>query len=90
MYWVYVLKHTITGKIYIGQTEDLETRLKRHNGILITKRKSYTNVNRGKGEWRIVYKEEYSTREEALRREKYLKSHIGRDWLKSYLNNLGL
>lgn len=33
----------------------------------------------------MVYKEEYQTRKEVLKREKYLKSHIGRDFLKKVL-----
>jgi len=84
MFWVYILQHEKTGKIYIGQTDDLETRIKRHNGLLKTKMRSYTNINRGDGNWNIIYKEEYNTktRQVVLAREKYLKSHIGRDWIK--------
>lgn len=77
---VYVLKSQSTGKIYIGQTADLEKRLARHNGSLPSKQRSYTKVN--KGSWEVVYSEKYGTRQEALTREKYLKSHIGRDWLR--------
>ncbi|MDD5415852.1 MAG: GIY-YIG nuclease family protein [Candidatus Daviesbacteria bacterium] len=83
MYSVYVIKSKTTGKIYIGQTGNLESRLARHNGLLPSKIKSYTKIN--KGPWNVVYKEEYNTRQEALKREKYLKSHIGRDWLKNIL-----
>ena len=78
MYFVYVIKNE-KHKIYIGQTNDLEKRLMRHNGLLASKPKSYTKINKGK--WEIVNKEDYKTRYEALKREKYLKSHIGRDWL---------
>jgi hypothetical protein len=30
-YWVYILQNEKTGKLYKGQTSDLESRLKRHN-----------------------------------------------------------
>ena len=82
MYYVYVIKNE-NHKTYIGQTEDLDKRLKRHNGLLLSKLRSYTKVN--KGIWELVYNEEFITRNEAIKREKFLKSHIGRDWLKAIL-----
>lgn len=82
MFLVYVLENETNHKIYIGQTADLETRLNRHNGLLVTKKKSYTSINKQNGNWIVIYTEEYNTRHEALHREKYLKSHVGRDWLK--------
>lgn len=83
MFTVYLIRNE-NNKTYIGQTGDLENRVKRHNGLLRTKAKSYTNIN--KGNWKIVFKEEYDTRQEAIEREKYLKSHHGRDWLKAKLS----
>ncbi|MBI2593495.1 GIY-YIG nuclease family protein [Candidatus Daviesbacteria bacterium] len=80
MFYVYVIKSESSGKIYIGQSNDLDLRFKRHNGKLPAKSGSYTKIN--KGPWKLVYKEEYATREDAVIREKYLKSHRGRDWLK--------
>ena len=79
MYYIYVIKNE-NNKIYIGQTDNIEKRLKRHNKILKNKITSYTSINKGK--WVLIYKEEFLTREEAIKREKYLKSHIGRDWLR--------
>ena len=86
MYNVYVIKNGV-GKIYIGQTSDLETRLERHNGLLLTKARSYTKIN--KGPWEIVHKEEYSAREEALKREKYLKSLKNRKALTEIMSSDG-
>jgi putative endonuclease len=83
MFWVYAIRNERSGKIYIGQTSDLNRRLKRHNKLLPTKLRSYTAIN--KGFWVVIYKEQYQTRSEAIKREKYLKSHIGRDWLKTIL-----
>ncbi|MBI2327422.1 GIY-YIG nuclease family protein [Candidatus Curtissbacteria bacterium] len=83
MFTVYVIQSQTSGKKYTGQTSDLELRLKRHNGDMKSKLTSYTKIN--KGPWEIIYKEEFNTRQEAIKREKYLKSHAGRDWLNNYL-----
>lgn len=82
MFCVYVIKNQ-KNKIYIGQTVHIEERLKRHNGILKSKQGSYTKIN--KGEWKVVYQENYNTRQEVIKREKFLKSHVGRNWLKNGL-----
>jgi putative endonuclease len=86
MYWVYVLSNKERGKIYIGQTGDLEKRVQQHNDPAFTKfgKNAYTKIN--KGMWVLVYKEPFSTRSEAIAREKYLKSHVGRDWLKTKID----
>ncbi len=76
---VYVIKNK-SGKIYIGQTSNLEKRLKRHNGELISSKRSYTKINRGN--WSLVYKEVFGSRNEALSREKQLKSFRGREFIK--------
>jgi len=80
MFFVYVVKNNISNKFYIGQTSDLENRIKRHNGILKNKAKSFTYKN--KGLWELIYKEVYNTRKEAMGREKQLKSYQGRKFIK--------
>ena len=82
MYWVYVLLSN-SKKIYIGQTNDLQKRIKQHNDRNFDK-KSYTKLSGS--DWKIVYKEEYGNRNTAIQKEKYLKSHIGRDWLRSKIS----
>jgi putative endonuclease len=82
MYHVYVIKNPFD-KIYIGQTNDLDLRLQRHNGLMPSKSTSYTKINNGP--WQLVYSEEFETRKVALAREKYLKSHAGRDWIREKL-----
>ncbi|MBI2327472.1 GIY-YIG nuclease family protein [Candidatus Curtissbacteria bacterium] len=83
MYTVYVIKSESTGKIYIGQTAVKVTRLKRHNKELPYNPKGFTAKN--VGPWRIVYEETFETRTEALKKEKYLKSHVGRDYIRKTL-----
>ena len=80
MFAAYVIKSESSNKIYIGQTEDLVKRLKRHNGILVSRKTNYTKLN--KGPWKLVYNEEFNTRKEAMKREKELKSSRGREFIK--------
>jgi putative endonuclease len=79
MYWTYVLYNQLRNKIYIGQSQNLNIRLKRHNGELPNKISSYTHINNGK--WEILYKEIYNTRLEAVTREKQLKTQKGREFI---------
>ncbi len=78
MYTVYILQSVSTGKFYIGQTQNIENRINAHtNGL-----SPYT---KGRGPWRLVYKEVYTTRSEAMIREKFLKSGKGREFIKNSL-----
>ncbi len=79
MFFVYVLKSSIDNRLYKGFTVDLQNRLKEHNS---GKNKSTAPYS----PWKVVYSEEVQTREEARKREKYLKSGIGREYLKKILN----
>ena len=71
---VYVAKCD-EGKYYIGYTECLDKRLSQHNQGLSKWTSHYKN-------WKVIYKEEYATRTEALRREKFLKKQKGGDVFK--------
>ena len=79
--FVYVIRSKGSGKIYVGQTDDITERIKRHNGELPNKKTSYTSKN--KGPWELVYSEDLGSRSAALLRERYLKSGSGRNFLKS-------
>ena len=80
MYTVYTPYNKAHNKIYIGQTKDLENRLQLHKeGTL----KGYTS--HFSGVWVVIYFEEYSTRQEALAREKQLKSFRGREFVKKFI-----
>jgi len=75
-YSVYVLKSGKSGASYIGHTSNLEKRFAEHNnGKSLSTRK--------KRPWRLIYKEEFKTRAEAISREKYFKTIKGRLELKS-------
>jgi putative endonuclease len=78
MYIVYALLNKRNDKIYIGQTNDIEKRLQQHKDKISSR--SYTA--RFEGDWELIYKEEKPTREEALIREKQLKSFRGRQFIR--------
>lgn len=80
MYSVYAIYNRRHDKIYIGQTVDISTRLLDHNSHA---HKGYTS--RFEGEWELIYKESVTTRSEALKREKQLKSFKGREYVKKYI-----
>ena len=82
MFYLYVITSD-TGKIYIGQTDNIDRRLNQHNDKAFDK-KSYTKKQGSN--WKLVYSESYNTRVEVLKRERIIKSHKGRDWLNKILN----
>ncbi len=79
MFFVYILFSDEFGKSYIGFSQDLMKRLEEHN-------KGETRSTKPYVPWRIVHYDEYFTREEARKREKYLKSAAGRKWRKNNVN----
>jgi len=83
MFYVYTIYNSIRDKIYIGQTADLDEGLKRHNKISKNKSTSFTSKN--SGNWKLIYKEEFKTRQEVIKREKELKSFQGRKFIKNLI-----
>lgn len=80
MWIVYVIYNREVKKLYIGETSNLERRLVEHN----QKRGNHFTA-RVKGNWDLIYKEQTGTKEEALVREKQLKSYRGREFIKKLL-----
>ncbi|OGU36508.1 MAG: hypothetical protein A2068_07060 [Ignavibacteria bacterium GWB2_35_6b] len=76
MFTVYVLKSLKDEKRYIGFTSDLERRLSEHN---LGKVKSTKN----RKPFELIYTENFSTKPGAAEREKFFKTHKGRDFLDS-------
>ena len=74
MFEVYVLKSKKDGIRYTGYGKSAQERLRRHN-------KGDYRFTKGHRPWEIIYTEEYKTRSEAVKREKFLKSGVGRAWL---------
>jgi len=75
MYTVYALYSPSFDKSYIGQTEDLKRRFFQHSDGLLS---IYTKKCKP---WEVIHTEEYTTRSEAMKREKQLKSSRGRTFI---------
>jgi putative endonuclease len=78
MFYTYVLYSDKFDRIYIGQTDDLSYRLTRHNGGMVRSTKAYIP-------WKLIHYEEFEARSQAMKREKELKSHQGRLWIRENL-----
>ena len=65
---VYILESLKNGSYYVGSTNNLEDRLKRHN----EGRVAYTKPKRP---WKIVYSEEHPDRSSAAKKEYEIKKH---------------
>ncbi len=76
MYTTYVLYSKKFDKIYIGMTSNLEQRFLSHNEL---SKKGWTIKFRP---WEIIYKEEFTEKNEAMQREKELKSFKGREFIR--------
>ncbi|MDH7476024.1 MAG: GIY-YIG nuclease family protein [Microgenomates group bacterium] len=81
MFVIYALYNKRANKIYIGQSNNIDERIKLHNKKIF--KNSFTS--RFKGKWETIYKEEVETRQEALKREKQLKSYQGRKFIRNLI-----
>jgi putative endonuclease len=76
MYKVYAIKSNNRNYIYVGLTNNFEERLKRHNTGANKTTSPYAPFS-------LIYVEDCQDRISARLREKYLKSGIGKEFLKS-------
>jgi putative endonuclease len=77
IFTIYVLYSQKHAKHYVGYTTDLAERYLSHNHL---SSKGWTVKYRP---WEIIHVEEYATKEEAMKRERWLKSGVGRDFIKA-------
>lgn len=77
--YVYVIYSEKDGRFYVGMSTNPEKRLLEHNS-------GKTKSTKGFRPWSFFFKEEYSSRQEARKREKYLKSGFGKQWIKEKFN----
>jgi putative endonuclease len=81
-FFTYVLVSRSTQETYVGQTEDLGRRLLEHNDARNCR--SF-HTKRRPGPWLLAYSETHDSRAEAMRRERFLKTGKGREWIKANL-----
>ena len=75
MFFAYVIKSINHDFYYKGHCENLEERLAQHNSGMTESIRPYIP-------FKLIYFEQYHTRDEAIKREKYFKSAAGRRFLK--------
>ena len=76
MITVYAIKSEVNADIYVGISKDANLRLKEHNG-------GKNRYTKGLIPWITLYRELQLDWEAARKREKYLKSGVGKEFLKS-------
>ena len=79
-YYTYVLLSLTNGYLYIGSTDNIENRLKRHNSGKVKSTKAYRP-------WKLLEYYKFKSRAEAVRHERFLKTHQQKDLIKER-NNL--
>ena len=76
MSYTYILYSSSTNKFYIGSSRrDSQTRLEEHN-------QGKTKSTKAGVPWQFVWEEEHLHYSEARKREIFLKSGVGRNWIK--------
>lgn len=85
MFWVYILQNP-AGRFYIGQTDDVPTRLENHNRTDKTDGK-FTRKN---GPWMLAWSELHPTRSSAMQRERQIKRMKSARWIRETLLNGGV
>jgi putative endonuclease len=80
MYYVYILKSQLDGKLYIGYTANLRDRIQRHQSgkVLSTKPRR---------PFELIFYEAYKSKEDAKRRERYFKTSKGKSALHMMLRD---
>ena len=79
-YFTYVLRSKYDGKFYTGFTSDLEKRLNEHNSAKVYSTKRRIPLD-------LIYFEFCLNIDDAIHREKYLKSTYGKRFIKNRLKH---
>jgi len=78
MYYTYVIQSEKDGRFYTGFTKDLRHRLNEHNSGKVTSTKNRCPFS-------LIYYEACLNEQDATAREKYLKTGMGKRYLKNRL-----
>ncbi len=76
MITVYAIVSEVNNNIYVGIAKNAEKRIKEHNA-------GKSKFTKGLKPWKFLYKEGQPDWASARKRENYLKSGIGKEFLKS-------
>ncbi|MBS1774509.1 MAG: GIY-YIG nuclease family protein [Bacteroidetes bacterium] len=73
-YCCYIIYSKKLDRFYVGYTDDIVVRLSQHNNGIST----YTSKA---SDWELMYKEDFTDRESASLREKFIKSKKSRKYI---------
>jgi len=79
MWYVYILESETDSSLYVGITNNLKSRLELHN-----KGKIYATKNRKP--YKVIYYEAHTNKYDVAKREKFLKTGWGKNWIKRTLS----
>ena len=79
-YFLYILYSESTDRYYIGQTNDVSSRLDYHNS-------GYGNSTKAGRPWKIVFFKDFKDRGNAMKEEARLKRAKNRAYLEWYIAN---
>ena len=77
-YYVYVLRSERDHNLYVGYTSDIKKRLEEHNNGKVS-------ATSNRGPLKLIYWEGCLNRQDAMEREKYLKTAWGKKYIKNRL-----
>ena len=80
MHYTYVLRSLSDGMFYVGVTRDLKLRFEKHN-------KGEVESTRERRPFQLIYYEACLDQTDAVKREKYLKTYHGKQYLKRRLKS---
>lgn len=80
MYYIYILKSKKDKKFYTGCTNNLKLRFEQHQKGLVISTKH-------RKPFLLIYYEACISREDAYKREKYLKTYLGKMFIKNRLKS---
>jgi putative endonuclease len=83
IFYIYALLSQIDKRIYVGFTKNLQNSINEHNA-------GKTKSTKGYRPWVLIYYEPAYSRDQARKREKYLKSGCGKEFLKLNLQEISL
>jgi len=81
VFCAYILRSQRTRKYYVGSTENLERRVREHNGELSNPGRS-TVAGRP---WELVFQAAYGSRSQALAAERFIKSMKSKAWMQKLI-----
>ncbi len=82
-FFVYLIRSQVDGRLYKGQSTNLQRRIIEHNS-------GKTKSTKGFVPWDLIYFEKFETIEESIARERYFKTGSGREYLKTILSKIAL